>query len=424
MTAPSDSLQESPRVKRWAEMEFSDSISWMRAVALAGPAGCGKSTLARELLPNAVYCPMATRTAQRTARIDPASLLPNQTAAPFLIDDADEAPAVCRVVSRLADARPSPGGFVLTTSTDPAAIPEFGPVLGGRLRVVRLRPMTAAEGRGAMPFFLSRMFAADFGFAVPEQEAGLERFLAHAVRGGLPLATQAATPKLRAAALQGVIETAVRRCAGLQKTRSVRSIQAVFEAIAQSSGSVFNASELSDLSKSDPRTVCAYYDALHSLYFVDSIPACTLVKAAKSPLTFISDSGLMAYLCGIKSTTDRLLRHLPEHSPEITRGLLVTWVYGQIVSEADLTDGITITHIRTRTGRLIDLVLERDDGSILAIKVKAALAADKDDFKDLVWLQQSLPEKNVIGIVLHAGHDVQVESPTLAAIPMSKFWLY
>ncbi|MBQ9239937.1 MAG: ATP-binding protein [Duodenibacillus sp.] len=424
MPAPSDSISESPRLKRWAEMEFSDSVSSMRAVALAGPAGCGKSTLARQLLPKAVYCPMASRSAQRAARIDPGSLIPTQAGSQFLIDDADEAPAVCRTVARLSDATPLPGGFVLTTATDPAAIPEFGPVLGARLRVVRLRPMTAAESLGVMPFFLSRMFAADFGLAVPEQEAGLERFLAHAVRGGLPLATQAATPKLRAAALQSVIENAVRHCAGLQKTRSVRSIQAVFEAIAQSSGSVFNASELSDLSKCDPRTVCAYSDALHSLYFADSVPACTLVKAAKSPLLIISDSGIMAYLCGIKSTTDRLLRRLPEHSPEITRGLLVTWVYGQIASEADLVDGISITHVRTRTGRVIDFVLERDDGHVLAIKVKAAVRADKDDFRDLVWLQQSLPEKNVTGIVLYAGHDVQVESPTLAAIPMSKFWLY
>ncbi len=419
-----DSNLSSPAVRRWAEMEFIDSIGWMRAVALAGPPGCGKSTLARALLPGAVYCPMTARQAQRMAKIDPESLLPANPDAQALIDDADQAAAVCRFIAKRADAKPVPGRFILTTSTDPAALAEFGPVLGGRLRVVRLRPMTAAEAQGAMPFFLSRMFAGDFGFEVPQEEAGLERFLALAVRGGLPLATQAETPKLRAAALQGVIDMAVRRCAALQKTRSVRSIQAVFEAIAQSSGSVFNASELSDLSKCDPRTVCAYSDALHSLYFVESIPACTLVQAAKSPLLVISDSGLMAYLCGIKSTTDRLLRHLPEHSPEIARGLLVTWVHAQVVAEADLVDGLRISHIRTRTGRLIDLVLERDDGQILALKVKLGLSAGKDDFKDLVWLQQSLPGKSVTGVVLHAGHEVQIQSPTLAAIPMSKFWLY
>ena len=99
-------------------------------------------------------------------------------------------------------------------------------------------------------------------------------------------------------------------------------------------------------------------------------------------------------------------------------------MHAQVVAEADLVDGLRISHIRTRTGRLIDLVLERDYGQILALKVKLGLSAGKDDFKDLVWLQQSLPGRSVTGVVLHAGHEVQIESPTLAAIPMSKFWLY
>ena len=82
-----------------------------------------------------------------------------------------------------------------------------------------------------------------------------------------------------------------------------------------------------------------------------------------------------------------------------------TWVYQQLSAIADASGDYEITHYRDGRKREIDFIVQRDDGALLGIEVKAG-AASSSDFKHLKWFAQNIAKGPFTGIVLHSGKDV------------------
>ena len=51
-------------------------------------------------------------------------------------------------------------------------------------------------------------------------------------------------------------------------------------------------------------------------------------------------------------------------------------------------------HLRQDGRREVDLILERRDGAVVAIEVKAAVSVDLSDARHLLWLRDQLPEQD------------------------------
>jgi hypothetical protein len=66
--------------------------------------------------------------------------------------------------------------------------------------------------------------------------------------------------------------------------------------------------------------------------------------------------------------------------------------------------------------------VERPDGALLAIKVKAASSAMPGDFKHLRFLRNALPSHFVRGIVLYQGERVVRFDEDLYAVPLPALW--
>ncbi|MGB7982100.1 MAG: DUF4143 domain-containing protein [Candidatus Nanopelagicales bacterium] len=87
------------------------------------------------------------------------------------------------------------------------------------------------------------------------------------------------------------------------------------------------------------------------------------------------------------------------------------------------TSGVVLSHVRQRAdGREIDLIIERRDGSLIAIEVKASAQPTQADARHLAWLRDCLGTDFAEGWVLHAGSVDMSLGDRLRAAPISALW--
>ena len=85
--------------------------------------------------------------------------------------------------------------------------------------------------------------------------------------------------------------------------------------------------------------------------------------------------------------------------------IIETWVYQQLAAIADASGDYEISHYRDNRKREIDFIVEKSDGALLGVEVKAG-AVSASDFKHLKWFAENVAKKPFTGIVIHSGKDV------------------
>lgn len=78
-------------------------------------------------------------------------------------------------------------------------------------------------------------------------------------------------------------------------------------------------------------------------------------------------------------------------------------------------DRLQLYHFRDRDRHEVDLVLERRDGAIAGVEVKAAASVRASDFRGLKLLRDRLGERFAFGVVLHTGR-----RPSRSATPRGR----
>jgi hypothetical protein len=102
--------------------------------------------------------------------------------------------------------------------------------------------------------------------------------------------------------------------------------------------------------------------------------------------------------------------------------LLDTFAASQLRPEANALDA-NVFHLRSERGRQeLDLLIELDDGRLVAVEVKAGTAPDTDDAKHLAWFRDRYDQRFIAGVVLHTGPDVYPLGDRLVAAPLSALW--
>lgn len=79
-------------------------------------------------------------------------------------------------------------------------------------------------------------------------------------------------------------------------------------------------------------------------------------------------------------------------------------------------------HWRTHDGDEVDLVLERDDGAVAGIEVKAGERVSDADLRGLRKLRDSLGPRFLGGTVLHLGRHGYTHDDRLHALPVDRLW--
>nr|WP_281040636.1 DUF4143 domain-containing protein [Rhizobium ruizarguesonis] len=142
----------------------------------------------------------------------------------------------------------------------------------------------------------------------------------------------------------------------------------------------------------------------------------TLKRIVKTPKLHFLDSGLLAGVRGL--TFDRV---------KADRGtfgaLLESFLFSDVLKLMTASDlRLTPYHFRDRDMREVDIVLERDDGMIAGIEVKASATVKAGDFGGLRALAEACGDRFAFGVVLYDNTDVVPFGDKLAAMPLSSMW--
>ena len=103
--------------------------------------------------------------------------------------------------------------------------------------------------------------------------------------------------------------------------------------------------------------------------------------------------------------------------------LLETFAVTELIKQASWLDGMAgHGHWRTHFGDEVDLVLERDDGALVAFEVKSSSRASKEDFNGLAKLRGQVDRHFVAGVVLYLGARSYNHDDRLYVMPLDRLW--
>ena len=396
-----------------------------RVVMLHGARQCGKTTLARMVAEDSggAYISLDDEVHRQAVLDDPIDYL-SHFEHPLVIDEIQlGGDRVVRAIKQLVDKDPAPGRFLLTGSTNFLTVPTISESLAGRVRILRLGPLSQAELSGTRPTAISGWFEGKPG-PIPTQPLTKADYLALVCEGGYPEAI-GTDPEDRHDWFDDYIETVIQRdISALADIRKAASLPLLLRWTAALTSHQINLTDAARDLRVSYATIVSYLEWLQTVFLIHELPAWSRSlwpKAGRSPKFHITDSGLAASLLG--ADADALAS--PTHPA--TGPLLETFTVNEVARQlAALPTRCTLSHYRDRQGREIDLVLEARSGHVVAVEIKATSSPSLKHLDNLRWLRNKLDDANPgtfqSGILLHTGPHAATLDDRLHLRPISTLW--
>ena len=386
-------------------------------VMIAGPRQSGKTTLVRAFADRGrVYFTLDDDSVLAGVRSDPTGFLRGLDR--VIIDEVQRAPELLRAIKRSVDDDRRPGRFLLTGSANVLALPQASDSLAGRMEVMSLLPLSQVELRGGKPVFLKTAFAG--GIARPRHLLTGADLVNTVLTGGYPEMLRRKSPPRRQAwaqaYLRGLLERDVRDISGVEK---LDGMSRLFRALAHHSGQLVNFTQLGGRIGLDDKTTGKYVAVFEQLFIVRRVEPWLrnrLKRLVKTPKLHFLDSGLLGTALG--ATALRIAKDRAIFGP-----LLEAFVYSELLKQAEwLDDAPVIHHYRDKDQDEVDIVVEKPDGAIVGIEVKAAASVGAGDFRGLRKLAGTCGDEFKLGVVLYDGDQLVPFGERLYAAPVSCLW--
>lgn len=378
-----------PRV---IDSDLADILSYPGAVLLEGPRACGKSATGRHHAKSNVQLDIEPAALQM-ATLDPVRLL--EGARPRFIDEWQLAPQLWNLVRAAVDDGDD-ASFLLAGSALPAddVTRHSG---AGRILRFRMRPMSLSEsGNSSADVSLRSIFDTPEARLTGTSPLTVPDLAQAVVRGGWPGLQQLPTHQVRARLRSYLDDTARIDLARLdgEPRRDPGAVTRVVRALGRSVATEVTISALArDASTGDERmgdaTVQSYLGALARVFVIEDQPSWgphlrSRDRVRKAPRRHFIDPSLAAAAVG--ADADGLLGDL-EYFGQLFESLVVRdlRVYAEPL-------GATVRHYRDSAGREVDAVIERPDGSWLAVEIKLAAAREDEAASSLTRFVDNLDQ--------------------------------
>lgn len=286
-------------------------------------------------------------------------------------------------------------------------------------------PFSQGELAGVSEHFLRDLFDDPEGAVTPRRSAETrDGYIERIIRGGFPLALARTTEAVRGRWFDDYLQlTQERDVAELANLRRRAVMPRFIECLAGQTAQVLNVSAVAEATGLDWNTGELYLKLLESVFLVQRLPAwgTTLkARATSKPKIHVLDSGVAARL--LRVTPRRLAGRDPAALTELGH-LLETFVVGEIRKQASWMDGVAgLGHWRTSDGDEVDLIIERDDGAIVAIEVKAGSRVTGGDLKSLEKLRDAIGPRFAAGAALYLGERSYTYSDRVHVLPVARIW--
>jgi predicted AAA+ superfamily ATPase len=335
-----------------------------------------------------------------------------------IIDEIQRAPDLLLAVKKTIDEDYRPGRFLLTGSANVLTLPRIADSLAGRMETIQMLPLARAEINGRAPHFLEHLFE---GKLYSQRDAIVGDDLVQLVLlGGFPEAISRDSERRRQdwsrSYLTSILTRDLRDIAEIEK---LTELPKFLRLLAEHSGQLVNYSQFGAGIDVSHKTGQRYVGLLEQVFLITTVrPWFTnaLKRIVKTPKLHFLDSGLLAAARGL--TFERVKVDRPTFG-----GLLESFVFSEVLKLMTGSDlRLTPYHYRDRDMREVDIVLERDDGTIVGIEVKASATVKGSDFSGLRALAEASGNRFAFGVVLYDSTDFVPFGDRLAAAPLSCLW--
>lgn len=254
-------------------------------ISITGPRQSGKTTFARQLRPQYQYVSLEDPDNRLFAESDPRGFLQTWQNG-VILDEVQYVPALFSYLQTHTDQRQQLGEYILTGSQNFLLMERITQSLAGRIAVFVLLPFSFAE--------------------VQSGPYGVNNWQDYLYKGAYPRLYQQNIPveHFFGDYLQTYIERDARQIINIQ---NLSNFQRFIQLLAGRTGQLLNQSNLSIEVGVDNKTISAWLSVLENSYILYKLPPYYNnfnKRIIKSPKIYFYDTGLAAYLLGIRSSSD------------------------------------------------------------------------------------------------------------------------
>jgi uncharacterized protein len=397
--------------QREASQPLLEALESMPVVVLSGMRQTGKSTLLQKVpqLVKRKYFSFDDFNTLEAARRDPESFIAQGDE--ITIDEAQKFPEILSVIKRDIDKNRKPGRFILSGSANFLLLKNVSESLAGRAVYLTLYPFSRREQLGMtkrQPAITTFLKMGTF----PENTAHPLVSLDEISTGGMPSVVlgEVKNPNIW---FRGYEQTYLERdIRSLSQVADIVAFRHLLQLVALRNGQVLNQSGLARDAKLNVMTTTRYLSLMEASFILFRLHphlSNRTSRLIKSPKIYLSDSGLAAYLAGVKE--------LDTHEP--LRGALLENYIAQnllgILSVHHPDARMTYWNIQGRFE--VNFILEFGRKT-LAIEIKNGSRIHENDISGLkAYMAGS--QYCLAGIVAYNGTEVLKLSNKIWGVPIS-----
>jgi len=425
--------RESRLTPRHLSAELNSALASARIVNIVGPRQAGKTTFVRDLFgleqAGAKFVTLDDADLLAAIENDPAGQLSALMADigdnPLIIDEAQRSKKMALAIKKIVDENRRKGQFILTGSSNVFTTLEVADSLAGRMRTIKLWPLTVSEIRNAKP---NRLL--DWGISKSPKltDIGKADKLSRAeyidliLRGGFPEMRELET-RDRNRQYQSYIDSVVDRdVADILRIRKSDTLRRMIDQLAARTANEINVTTLTKLLGMSRVTTDDYLDVLTRLSMIVKLRAWTSSESKrdiKQAKYHFADTGIAAALRQMTSATFDF-----DADPSSLGAMLESFVHGEILKSLPYQQhDFRLYHWRSSHQKEIDILAESAT-RLVGIEVKASSTIDDSDLKHLRSFAKDGPGKSrqFTGILFYLGEHKLTFGDNIFALPVSSLW--
>ncbi len=370
------------KIQREAAEKIKAALNKYPIVALSGPRQSGKTTLSKMIAPDFTYVNLEDISIREFARTDPKGFLQTYRAG-VIIDEIQYVPNLFSYLQVYTDERQINGEYIITGSQNFLMMENLSQSLAGRVSIFNL-----------LPFSVDELKKGGFEF---------ESWESYLLYGAYP---RKWVNDIDASDFyENYIRTYVERDVRMLKNiTNLDLFQKFVQSVAGRIGQMFNQSSLGNELGLDNKTIDSWMSILEASFIAFRLKPYHNnfnKRLVKTPKVYFYDTGLAAYLLGIRSLTDLDLH--------FAKGQLFEnfIILEKIKRSWNLKSHDKFFFWRDSTGNEVDMLIERGQ-ALLAVEIKSGKTVNPDFFKNLNHFKKIKTDTSAF--LVYGANEVQKRS--------------